>query len=267
MFDLSLRSFAKRSERFQGSTILRNHLLDFRKRMFQELDMESKKREIVVVGASRGIGAAVTQHFAQKGDSVFSISRSQPIAGKWIQADISTPEGIQSIVSHIGNSTIDALLFMGGVWENGAFTDQYDFMTSSDQETRFVIAVNTIAPIELTKQLAKNLAQSDNLRAVFIGALSGLDHSPTIEVANTASKFGLRGAAQALKLALCDYKIGITVINPGNIATEEVIADIEEGRFTPQVPISLADVISTIEWILTLSNTVDIGEINMYQKG
>jgi 3-oxoacyl-[acyl-carrier protein] reductase len=229
--------------------------------------MESGKREIVVIGASRGIGAAVAQHFAQKGDSIFSISRGQPIVGKWIKADISTPEGIKSIVSSIGESTVDALLFMGGVWENGAFTEQYDFMTSPDEETRFVIAVNTIAPIELTKQLAKNLAKSDNPRAIFIGALSALDNSPTIEVANTASKFGLRGAAQSLRLALRDYKIGITVINPGNVATEEVMADIEEGRFTAQIPIPLSDVISAIEWILMLSNMVDVGEINLYQKG
>jgi 3-oxoacyl-[acyl-carrier protein] reductase len=224
------------------------------------------QRKIVVVGGSRGIGAAVAKHFVQKGDSVFSISRSQPIAGEWIQADISTPEGIKSIASSISESTVDALLFMGGVWENSAFTEQYHFIKSPDEETRFVIAVNTIAPIEITKQLAKNLAKSNNPRAIFIGALSGLDNSPTIEVANTASKFGLRGAVQSLRLALRDYKIGITVINPGNIATEEVMADIEESRFKPQIPISLEDLISAIEWILSLSNTVDISEINMYQK-
>lgn len=229
--------------------------------------MEPGPRKIVVIGASRGIGAAVAQHFAKKGDAVFSISRSQPIAGTWIQADISTPEGIDLVVNSIGEATVDAFLFMGGVWENGAFTQQYDVMASPDQETRFVIAVNTIAPIELTKQLAKNLAKSDNPRAIFIGSLSGLDHSPTVEVANTASKFGLRGAAQALKLAIRDYKIGITVINPGNIATEDVMDDIEKGRFTAQVPIALTDVISAIEWILSLSNTVDIGEITMHQKG
>jgi short-subunit dehydrogenase len=155
---------------------------------------------------------------------------------------------------------------MGGVWEDGAFTEQYDFMKSSDRETRYVIAVNTIAPIELTKQLAKNLAKSDNPRAIFIGALSGLDNSASVEVANTASKFGLRGAAQALKLALRDRRIGVTVINPGNVATEEVLTDIEEGRFSQQVPIPLADLISAIEWILSLSNTVDVGDINIHQK-
>lgn len=228
--------------------------------------MKSEKKRILVIGASRGIGAAVAQHFAQQGDYVFSVSRTQPIAGEWIQADISTSEGIKSVADTIGESRLDALLFMGGVWEDGAFTEQYNFMQSSDRETRYVIAVNTIAPIELTKQLTKNLVKSDNPRAIFIGSLSGLDNSASVEVANTASKFGLRGAAQALKLALRDYKIGVTVINPGNVATEEVLTDIEEGRFSQQVPISLADIISAIEWILTLSKTVDIGEINMQQK-
>jgi NAD(P)-dependent dehydrogenase (short-subunit alcohol dehydrogenase family) len=228
--------------------------------------MQSEGRKIAVIGASRGIGAAVAQHFAQKGENVVSVSRSQAVAGEWIQADISTSEGIKSIADKLGESALDALLFMGGVWEDGAFTDQYDFMKSSDRETRFVIAVNTIAPIELTRQLAKNLVKSDNPRVIFIGALSGLDNAATAEVANTASKFGLRGAAQALKLALRDYKIGVTVINPGNVATEEVMTDIEEGRSPQQVPIPLTDLISAIEWILELSNTVDIGDINMQQK-
>jgi NADP-dependent 3-hydroxy acid dehydrogenase YdfG len=70
-----------------------------------------------------------------------------------------------------------------------------------------------------------------------------------------------------LSIALRAYQVGVTVINPGNIATEEVVADIEEGRFGQQVPIPLADLISSIEWLLTLSNAVNIGEINMQQKG
>jgi 3-oxoacyl-[acyl-carrier protein] reductase len=229
--------------------------------------MQPEKKRILVVGASRGIGAAVAQHFAQKGEQVISVSRTRPSAGEWVQADISTAEGIEAVIDAVGESRLDALLFMGGVWEDGAFTEKYNFLQSSDQETRYVIAVNTIAPIELTKQLTQNLAKSDNPRAIFIGALSGLDHAASIEVANTASKFGLRGAAQALSIALRAYNIDITVINPGNVATEEVMADIEEGRFGQQVPIPLADLISAIEWILTLSTAVNIGEINMQQKG
>ena len=228
--------------------------------------MQSGKKQIIVIGASRGIGASVATYFDQQGYQIISVSRSQPVSGTWVQADISTPEGIKTVVKAVGNSKLDALLYMGGVWEEGAFTDAYDFFQSPDQETRYVIAVNTIAPIELTKRLANNLSQAENPRAIFIGSLSGLENQASIEVANTASKFGLRGAAQALKLALSDRHIGITVINPGDVATEEVLADIEEGRFAPQVAITLTDIAATIEWILGLSNSVDVGEINLQQK-
>ncbi|AFY62142.1 SDR family oxidoreductase [Synechococcus sp. PCC 6312] len=231
------------------------------------MDASSAKRKILVVGASRGIGAAVAEYFVQQGDDVVCISRSQSTLGRWIQGDISTATGITSVVAEIGNTPVDALLFMGGTWEQQAFTTQYDFIHSPDAETRYVIAVNTIAPIELTKQLIPNLRQSHHPRAIFMGALSGLDHCATIEVANTASKFGLRGAAQALRIALASENIGITVINPGNIATPEVLEDIAAGRFQAQVPIPIADLISAIAWILSLSAAVDVGEITLYQKG
>ncbi|MEM6520374.1 MAG: SDR family oxidoreductase [Cyanobacteria bacterium P01_C01_bin.70] len=223
-------------------------------------------KKVVVVGASRGIGAAVAKHFAHLGEQVFAISRTPAVAGQWIQADIATPEGIAALERSLPSTAIDALLFMGGVWEKGAFTDQYDFGASPDAETRLVMAVNAIAPIEIMKRLAPRLAQSDNPRAIFMGSLTGLDHYPSVEVANTASKFALRGAIQALRLALKGQHIGLTVINPGNVATEEVLADIAEGRFAPQVAIPLTDLISAIDWVLSLSSAVDVGEINLYQR-
>lgn len=223
-------------------------------------------KKVAVVGASRGIGAAVAEHFAKLGAQVFAVSRTPAVAGQWIQADVATPEGIETLVRSLQGVALDALLFMGGVWETGAFTDQYDFSASPDAETRFVMAVNAIAPIELTKRLVPNLMQSANPRAIFIGSLTGLDHCPSIEVANTASKFALRGAVQALRLALQGRNIGLTVINPGNVATAEVLADIAEGRFPSQVAIPITDVLSTMDWVLSLSSAVDASEINLHQK-
>lgn len=224
------------------------------------------QKTVLVVGASRGIGAAVAEHFSDAGYRIFAVSRTPAIAGEWIQADLSRPEGIQALVRHIGDTPIDALLFMGGVWETNAFTKDFDFRQSSDAESRFVIAVNLIAPIEITKGLARNLAKTANPRAIYIGALSGRDRAASPEVANTASKFGLRGAIQALRLALHEEKIGFTVINPGNVATEEVLADIREGRFRQQIPIPMGDLISAIEWVFGLSQSVEVGEIDLMQK-
>ena len=77
-----------------------------------------------------------------------------------------------------------------------------------------VVAVNLTAPILLAQGLTPNLAQADNARIILIGSTSGLPNSATVEVANTASKFGLLGAAVALNLSLRSYGIATTVINP-----------------------------------------------------
>lgn len=227
--------------------------------------MSDRKITVIVVGASRGIGAAVAQYFHSNGHKVFAVSRTQAKAGSWIEADISQPSGIQAVGDAIGAEPIDALLFMGGVWETGAFTKRYDFMGSSDAETRFVISVNEIAPIEITRILSDNLLKATNPRAIYIGSLSGLENWASAEVANTASKFGLRGAVQALRIAF-DHKIGFTVINPGNVATEEVLSDIQEGRFPPQEAIPISDLILSIEWLLSLSPNVDIQDLNLQQR-
>jgi 3-oxoacyl-[acyl-carrier protein] reductase len=208
-------------------------------------------KRYLVIGASRGIGAAVAKHLALSGHEIITVSRS-PGPGEWIKADISNAEGIELIATALAGRTIDGLLFMGGVWENGAFTSSYDFAGSPDEETRFVISVNLIAPIELTKQLHSNLQKSDNPRSIFIGALSGLDNSTS--------------AIQALRLCLVDSGIGFTVINPGNLETEEVLTDIKEGRFPDQFPIPLKDLCSLIDWILSLSRHTEVGEVSLIQK-
>lgn len=228
--------------------------------------MKPEQKRWVIVGASRGIGAAVAQHFVSKGDWVMAVCRSVPIAGEWVKADVSIPAGIETIAAAVGDEPVDGLLYMGGVWENNAFTEQYDFLKSSDEETRYVISVNAIAPIEITRKLVNNLSKAKNPRAIFIGSLSGLEHIASREVANTASKFALRGAIQSLRLALRDRNIGFSVINPGNVATAEVLTDIQDRRFPPQEAIPLEDLVSCIDWILSLSPHVDVSEINLEQR-
>lgn len=222
-------------------------------------------KRYLIIGASRGIGAAVAKHLASQGHEIISASRSSG-PGEWIEADVSKPAGIGKISAALVGRPIDGLLFLGGVWEDGAFTSDYDFIGSPDEETRFVISVNLIAPIELAKSLHANLQGSPNPRAIFIGALSGLDNSASPEVANTASKFGLRGAIQALRLSLGSSGIGFTIINPGNLETEEVLSDIKEGRFPEQFPIPLKDLCSLIDWILSLSRHTEVGEVCLIQK-
>ena len=57
--------------------------------------------------------------------------------------------------------------------------------------------------------------------------------------------------------------IGVGVINPGNVATEEVLSDIADRRFDEQVPIPMADLLSAFDFALSASSVAT--EINLAQ--
>ena len=220
-------------------------------------------QRVLVIGASRGIGAAVAEHFLPQTDELICVSRTPTSFGRWIEADLSTKSGIALVVKAIADSSLDALLYMGGTWETKAFTRQYSFEQCSDEDIERVINVNLLAPIRLVKSLLPALRQADNPKIIFMGALSGLDNFSAREVANSASKFGLRGAVHALREELRSERIGVTVINPGNIATPEVLQDLREARQSATNAIPLKDLLSVIDCILSLSRSTCIKEVQM----
>jgi NAD(P)-dependent dehydrogenase (short-subunit alcohol dehydrogenase family) len=219
-------------------------------------------KRIVVAGASRGIGAAVAAHFDARGEEVIALSRGKAQHGRWLSVDLADAAQIAALPDRIGGR-IDALLYTGGIWEDGAFTDAYRFTASPPEEAQRVIAVNLTAPILLTQALLPLMSAGG--RVVFIGSLSALDNTASPEVANSASKYGLRGAAQALAKTLQPLGIGVGVINPGNVATDEVLSDISEGRFDDQVPIPMSDLLSAFDFALALTPASVATEINLAQ--
>jgi 3-oxoacyl-[acyl-carrier protein] reductase len=219
---------------------------------------------IIVAGASRGIGAAVARHYDSLGHHVIGLSRGRAAAGNWLPCDLSQTAEITRVVKLLGEDPIGALLFTGGVWEAEAFSKDYSFLASPPEEAQNVINVNLLAPILLTHGLIPALSAGRG-KVVLIGSLSGLDHTASREVANSASKYGLRGAAQALHFTLAPLGVGVTVINPGNVETEEVVADIATGYVAHQIPIAMSDLIASFDFVLSMSSSSVVSEINLAQ--
>ena len=219
----------------------------------------------LIIGASRGIGGATAHHLAEQGAEILGVSRSEASVGQWIQADVGTFDGISKVLGAVGDRPLDGLLFLGGVWENGAFTDKYNFLESPVEETVQMIAVNLTAPILLAQGVAKNLSKAGNGKIILMGSMSGVQNTASREVANTAAKFGLQGVGEALNLSLREYGIATTVINPDNVTTPEVVEDIATGLFGDQVPIPMEDVTATIDFALRLSGHAVPSVINLRQ--
>lgn len=220
-------------------------------------------KTILVAGASRGIGLAVAKHLLSQSERLLAVSRTAAPSGEWIQADLSNLAGVETVSNAIGDDCLDALLYMGGTWETHAFTSQYRFEDCSDADIVKVIAVNLLAPMRLVKALLPALRRSDNPKIIFMGALSGRDNFPGREVANSASKFGLRGVVHSLREELRAQKISVTVINPGNVGTPEVLADLAADNLLSGEAIPLTDLLSIIDCILSLSRATCIKEIDV----
>lgn len=225
--------------------------------------MKNHFHKVVVIGASRGVGAAVAEHMMSQTSELFTVSRSPSNFGNWIEADISTKIGIETVVDAVGTSPLDVLLYMGGTWETNAFTRKYSFEQCADEDIENVIAVNLLAPIRLVKFLLPALRLATNPKIIFMGALSGLDNFPAREVANSASKFGLRGVVHALREELRKDRIAVTIINPGNIGTPEILNDLKEAGQSEINAIPLSDLLSVIDCVLSLSRSTCIKEIQI----
>ncbi len=219
---------------------------------------------LVVFGASSGVGLAVTEYLEDKCDELITISRRKPKYGHWIKTDVSRIEEINNLAHQLRDKTIDGLLYLGGSWETNAFTEDYSFESCSDFDVENVLNVNLLAPIRITQKLLPCLKKSENGKIIIIGAaVGGLNLNASREVSNTSSKFGLRGLVFSLRQVLKEYRIGVTLINPGNIATPEVLSDLKGADKDESHAIPLNDLFSIIACTLKLSNRTNINEIDL----
>jgi 3-oxoacyl-[acyl-carrier protein] reductase len=221
-------------------------------------------KRIVVAGASRGLGAAVAKHCVTAGAEVIALSRSPSAHGLWMRCDLADPVAIATTADAIAGP-VHVLIVVAGIWEEQAFSPDYSFAAAPADETMRILAVNLQAPILLANALLPRFAQG--ARIVLIGSTSGLDNIGTPEVAYNASKAGLRGAAQALSRALKGQEIAVSILNPGDIGTEAVLAAKRDGTMRADGNLPMADLLSAIDWILSRAPGASFCEINLMPLG
>src|SRR3954462_5558274 len=211
---------------------------------------------ILILGASRGLGAALVEGLPRKGDTVFGLSRSEPawlrrksvIKRHWIEADLCELGAVQNARREIGKTTIDALIHVAGIWDEAPFEQMHD------DEIAEILDVDLRSFLAFSRGLAPNLRRTGHAKIIAIGSTNGLDNGDMTAVAYASAKFGLRGACQALRQHFRRDGIAVTCLSPGSIASDvgygEGAAALKRHRGT-RMPVD--DIVAMIRCILDLS--------------
>ncbi|MGE8644633.1 SDR family oxidoreductase [Acinetobacter vivianii] len=231
--------------------------------------MSHSKKTFLIYGVSKGLGKAIVKTVPKPTDTIYGVSRTQPkeIPNlSWICTDLSNPkQAVSDVKTVIGQQKIDVLIYNVGIWEQQAFSKDYNFENVSAAEIYQIINTNITTCILSIQSLIENLKLSDNTKIILIGSTWGVDNHNGKELVFSTTKFALRGIVQSLREILREHLIGVSVLNLGYLASEyesdkSTQAILEETKYSL---IPLSDVIQAIHFIISTSKAACIKEILM----
>jgi 3-oxoacyl-[acyl-carrier protein] reductase len=198
------------------------------------------QRAVLVTGASRGIGRAVAQAFAELGDRIAVHHRGSPgLAGEVlaglpgsghvvVQADLAAAGAVRRMVdeAHAGLGGLDVLVNNAGIYVPHPVTEvSYEQWQDAWRE---ILAVNLTGAANVT-WCAVQYMKATGGRIVNVtsrGAYRGEPRHP----AYGASKAGLNSFGQSMARALAPLGIAVASVAPGFVETAMARPDLDSAR-------------------------------------
>ncbi|MES1954297.1 SDR family NAD(P)-dependent oxidoreductase [Salinisphaera hydrothermalis] len=187
-------------------------------------------RRALVTGASSGVGEAVARQLRAAGAQVAIAARradrlqrlADEIGAVAQPADVGMSEAcialIESTVAALGG--LDILVNNAGAHHRG------DFATQSAEHLAAMVDVNLRAPVVLSRAALPHLRSAEHGAIVNVGSVAGRMPVPG-SATYSATKAGLRTLTYALAEECRGTNVGVSVVSPGPIATDFILADID----------------------------------------
>jgi NAD(P)-dependent dehydrogenase (short-subunit alcohol dehydrogenase family) len=185
---------------------------------------------VMITGASRGLGRALTLAYAREGAYLVINSRSEdslvPVAGEAeetgvegvevlaIPADVSVNSEVERLVDESVRrfGRIDVLVNNAGLLGPRVPIEDYP-----EDEWRRVLDANLTAPFLLSKVIIPHMPEGGSI----VNVTSGVSIEGRAEWgAYSVSKFGVEGLTQILAAELKDRGIRVNSVDPGGMRTE-----------------------------------------------
>ncbi len=177
---------------------------------------------ILITGANRGIGLALTELYLKRGDQVYAVCRqttnelNKTKANIIEHVDVSDPDNIKKLQQQMQDISIDVLINNAGIFKDETL-DAMNFATVEEQ-----LAVNATAPLRVTHALLNNLHKGSKIGLITSRMGSIDDNSSGGYYGYRMSKAALNAAGKNLAQDLKAMGISVAILHPGYVSTRMV---------------------------------------------
>lgn len=207
--------------------------------------MKIRDRHVLVTGGSHGIGIEIAAEFARRGALVTVLGRNaerlqevaRQIEGGYVQLDLADLSELHGALAHVEDSvgSVDILVNNAAIAVTSAAAEY------ADGDIERIMIVNTVAPIELTRQALPGMLDRGRGHIVNISSLAGVTAVPHLAVYG-ASKAALHHytAGVQRELRIKKAAVGMTLATLGEVAGTHMMEDARKSPIIAAVSEKLA---------------------------
>lgn len=186
--------------------------------------------EVLIAGASRGIGLGLVRAWLQRGARVHALARNPAASaglgelaaqyGERLQAiacDLNDPQAGARILAALGDARLDRVLLNAGIYGPAA----QDVVSASEAEIGHLFLSNAVAPLRLARALRPRLGEGAVL-AVTSSVMASLQLSPGADMPlYAASKAALNSLLLSWAAQQGDSRdFALLALHPGWVQTD-----------------------------------------------
>jgi NAD(P)-dependent dehydrogenase (short-subunit alcohol dehydrogenase family) len=206
----------------------------------------TKRKNLLLTGASRGIGHATVRRFSEAGWNIITVSRDgvpeecrrDPNWSHHVTADLAAPSEVALVIRDtlalLGAGGLDALVNNAGMSPKTPFKERLGILNGDLTEWRRVFELNFFAPVALARGLATPLAKAKGA-IVNVTSIAGHAVHPFAGSAYSTSKAALSALTREMAVEFAELGVRVNAVAPGEIATAMLSPETEV--LLPRIPL------------------------------